>query len=96
MPEDVDLEAMSASAAVFVESDYGRYLIGRLRTMHFSKHDEAEKADDDKVARLMHEAAAIHQVLALIDEDVQLHTSKFFEKQRTEAEERAADAAIMP
>jgi hypothetical protein len=81
MNDELDLEALSEGAVVFMESDYGKYLYGRIRALHLSKHEEAEAGTGDPL-QLMHEAHALREVINMIDEDVTLHTSKYFEQAR--------------
>jgi hypothetical protein len=91
-----DLEHIASLAQTFVESEYGQHLMGTLTQMHYSRHDEAEKAKAEDLPRLMHEAAMIREITDFISKEAALHSSKYFELQRAEEVERAKDAAIAP
>jgi hypothetical protein len=91
-----DLEHIASLAATFVESEYGKHLMGTLAQMHFSRHDQAETAKPEDLPRLMHEAAMIREITDFVSKEASLHTSKFFENLREEEAERAKDAAIAP
>ncbi len=98
MADGQDLEALSQGAAVFIESDYGKYFYERLRLQHLGKHETAEAEttlDSDRV-RLMYEAHALREVINMIDQDVALHTNKFFENLRKDEADREKDASIAP
>jgi len=88
-----DLERISELAADFIGTEYGLYLMKKLKELHFSTHDEAEKAEglEAKAIKVV-EATAYRNVINLIMGTAELKAGGFFEAER-QAEQDIRDAA---